>query len=251
MSTRLKGKTALVTGGARGIGAAIAERLARDGAAVAVSYSRSAKEAEALVARIVKAGGKATAHKADASDPAQAKAFVDDAFKAHGRVDILVNNAGWGEFLPLAGVTEKHVKAQFDLNVNGPIFTTQAAIARFPKEGGRVINVSSIAATSALAGAGIYSATKAALDSLTRIWASELGARQITVNGVAPGPVATDLMNSVMTEELKAGMVARTPLGRIGETPDVADAVAFLASDDARWITGETIRTSGGMSSAV
>lgn len=248
MSTKLKGKTALVTGGARGIGAAIAERLAADGAAVAVSYSRSAKEAEALVARIQKAGGKATAHKADASVPAQAKAFVDEAFKAHGRVDILVNNAGWGEFVPLSGVTEKHIRSQFDLNVSGPIFTTQAALERFPKQGGRVINVSSIASTGSMPGAGVYSATKAALDALTRIWAAELGPRGITVNGVAPGPVATDLMNAVMTEELKAGMIARTPLGRIGEPADVADAVAFLASDDSRWISGETIKTSGGMS---
>lgn len=248
MSTRLTGKTALVTGGARGIGAGIAERLARDGATVAISYSRSAKEAEALVARIMKSGGKATAHKADASDPAQAKSFVEEAFKAHGRVDILVNNAGWAEFAPLDGVGEKHVRSQFDLNVNGPVFTTQAALARFPQSGGRVINVSSIVATGAMPGSGVYSATKAALDALTRIWAAELGPKKITVNGVAPGPVATDLMNSVMTEDLKASMITRTPLGRIGEAADIADAVAFLASDDARWITGETIRTAGGMS---
>lgn len=247
MTKRLEGKTAAVTGGARGIGAAIAERLAADGATVAISYSRSAKEADALVAKIKKAGGKAAAYKADASVPAEAKGFVEATFREFGGLDILVNNAGWGEFVPLEGVTEKHVKSQFDLNVNGPIYTTQAALAHL-KKGGRVINVSSVAATGSMPGAGVYSATKAALESLTRIWAAELGPRGITVNGVAPGPVATDLMNAVMTPELKAGMIAKTPLGRIGEPADVADAVAFLASDDARWVTGETIRTAGGMS---
>ena len=244
----LKGKTALVTGGARGIGAAIAERLAADGAAVAISYSRSAKEAEAVVARIQKAGGKASAHKADASDPKQAAEFVRAAFKAHGGLDILVNNAGWGEFVPLEGVSEKHVKAQFDLNVNGPIFTTQAAAKLFPKEGGRVINVSSIASQGSMAGAGVYSATKAALDALTRVWATELGPKGVTVNGVAPGPVETDLMNAVADAEFKKYAISRTPLGRIGRPDDIADIVAFLASSDARWVTGETITAAGGMS---
>lgn len=247
MSKRLDGKTALVTGGARGIGAAIAERLAADGAAVAVSYSKSSKEAEALVARIRKAGGKASAHKADASDAAQAKSFVDAALKEHGRVDIVVNNAGWGEFVPLEGVTEKHVKSQFDLNVNGPIFTTQAALPHL-KEGGRVINVSSVAATGSIAGAGVYSATKAALDALTRIWSVELGPRGVTVNGVAPGPVETDLMKTVVDPAFKKSMIERTPLGRIGLPDDVADLVAFLASGDGRWVSGETIRVAGGMS---
>ena len=243
MSKALAGKTAAVTGGARGIGAAIAVRLASDGAAVAISYSRSAKEAEAVVARIHAAGGQASAHKADASDPAQAKAFIEAAFKEHGRLDILVNNAGWAEFSPLGGVSEKHVRAQFDLNVNGPIFSTQAAAARFPKGSGRVINVSSVVSTGSLPGTTVYAATKAALDSLTRVWAAELGPSGVTVNGVAPGPVQTDLMNSVMTEEIKAS----TPLGRIGAPQDIADVVAFLASDDARGVTGQTIKTSGGM----
>lgn len=247
MTKRLEGKAAAVTGGARGIGAAIAERLAADGAAVAISYSRSAKEADAVVARIREAGGTASAHKADASDPAQAKAFIEAAFLAHGRLDVLVNNAGWAEFSPLEGVGEKHLRAQFDLNVNGPIFTTQAAISRFPAGSGRVINVSSVVSTASMPGTTVYAATKAALDSLTRVWAAELGPRGITVNGVAPGPVATDLMTSGTTPEFRAELAARTPLGRIGDTSDVADAVAFLASDDARWVSGETIRTAGGM----
>lgn len=247
MSKRLDGKTALVTGGARGIGAAIAERLAADGAAVAVSYSKSSKEAEALVARIKKAGGKASAHKADASVAAEAKGFVAAALKEHGRVDIVVNNAGWGEFVPLEGVSEKHVKSQFDLNVNGPIFTTQAALPHL-KEGGRVINVSSVASTGSIAGAGVYSATKAALDALTRIWAVELGPKGVTVNGVAPGPVETDLMKTVVDPAFKKSMIDRTPLGRLGQPDDVADLVAYLASGDGRWVSGETIKVAGGMS---
>ncbi len=247
MTKRLEGKTAAVTGGARGIGAAIAERLAADGATVAISYSRSAKEADALVAKIQKAGGKAAAYKADASVPAEAKSFVEAAAREFGGLDILVNNAGWGEFVPLEGVTEKHVKAQFDLNVNGPIYTTQAALAHL-KSGGRVINISSVAGEGSMAGAGVYSATKAALDALTRVWATELGPKGITVNGVAPGPVETDLMNAVGNDEFKKYAISRTPLGRLGQTDDIADIVSFLASKDARWVTGQTITAAGGMS---
>ena len=243
----LEGKTALVTGGARGIGAAIAERLAKDGAAVAVNYARSAKEAEEVVARIRKAGGKAVALKADMSDPAQAKGLVDAAHKELGRLDILVNNAGRADFAPLEAVDGAHVKAQFDLNVNGPIFATQAAAGRFPKEGGRVINVSSVVGRSAFAGASVYSATKAALNSLTRVWAAELGPRGVTVNAVAPGPVETEMLRAALDEATTQGMIARTPLGRLGAPADIADAVAFLASPDARWVTGQVIETAGGI----
>lgn len=245
----LEGKAALVTGGARGIGAAIAERLAADGAAVAVNYSKSAREAEAVAARIRKAGGKAVALKADLGDPAQAKSLVEAAFKELGRLDILVNNAGRADFAPLEAVDGAHVKAHFDLNVNGPIFATQAAAARFPKEGGRVINVSSVVGRSAFAGTSVYSATKAALNALTRVWAAELGAKGVTVNAVAPGPVETDMARAVLGDgEVRKGLIARTPLGRIGAPADVADAVAFLASADARWITGQVIETAGGIS---
>ncbi|MDE2143762.1 MAG: glucose 1-dehydrogenase [Elusimicrobia bacterium] len=244
---KLQGKVAVVTGGARGIGAAIAARLAADGAAVVVNYAKSAKEAEAVAEAIRKAGGRASAHKADMSDPAQAKALVEAAFKEFGRLDILVNNAGRADFAPLQAVDGGHVKGQFDLNVNGPIFATQAAAVRFPKEGGRVINVSSVVATGAFPGASVYAATKAALEALTRVWAAELGPQGVTVNAVAPGPVETDMLNSVMSREMKDARAAVTPLGRLGAPADIADAVAFLASNDSRWVTGQTIQTAGGM----
>jgi 3-oxoacyl-[acyl-carrier protein] reductase len=242
----LEGKVAVVTGGARGIGAAIAERLAADGAAVVVNYARSAKEAEAVAERVRQAGGKATAVRADLSDPAQARGLVEAAFKEHGRLDILVNNAGRADFMPLEAVDGAHVKAQFDLNVNGPLFATQAAAARFT-DGGRVINVSSVVARSSFAGASVYSATKAALNALTRVWAAELGPKGVTVNAVAPGPVETEMLKAALDETTKRGMIARTPLGRLGAPADIADAVAFLASPDARWITGQVVETAGGI----
>lgn len=244
---RLEGKVAVVTGGARGIGAAIAERLASEGAAVAVNYAKSAKEAEAVAERIRKAGGKAKAFKADMSAPADAKELIEAAFRDFGRLDILVNNAGRADFAPLEAVDGGHIEAHFDLNVSGPIFATQAAAARFPMEGGRVINVSSVAARSPFAGAGVYSASKAALNALTRVWAAELGPKGVTVNAVAPGPVETDMMKAVASPEMVKEWSSRSPLGRIGAPGDVADAVAFLASSDARWITGQVIETAGGI----
>ncbi len=246
--SRLEGKVALVTGAARGIGAAIAERLAADGAAVAINYAHSDRDAEALADRIVQQGGRATAIRADVSGAAEARALVEKTFEAFGRFDILVNNAGTVQFAPIDNVDEAQVRTQFAVNVNGPVFATQAAAARFPRDGGRVINVSSVVATRALAGTSVYAATKSAIDALTRVWAAELGPRGVTVNAVAPGPVATAMMKrNGLTDEGRRAMIARTPLGRIGEPADVADVVAFLASPDARWITGQVLEASGGI----
>jgi len=248
---KLEGKVALVTGAARGIGAAIAERLAVDGASVAINYETSKDDAEALAERIRGNGGNAKAIHADIGNPSQAKAFVDAAVKEFGRLDILVNSAGKFHIGPIATVDEADVRSQFAVNVDGPIFATQAAASHFSTEGGRVINASSIAATHPLPGLSVYSATKAALDALTRVWAAELGPRGVTVNAVAPGLVDTAMLRAAtarMGEEAVKGMVARTPLGRLGTTSDVADVVAFLASPDARWVTGQVVEASGGIS---
>jgi 3-oxoacyl-[acyl-carrier protein] reductase len=248
---KLEGKVALVTGAARGIGAAIAERLAADGASVAINYATSKEDAEALAERIRGNGGKAKAIQADIGNPSQAKAFVDAAVKELGRLDILVNNAGKFHIGPIGTVDEADVRSLFAVNVDGPIFATQAAASYFSTEGGRVINVSSIAATHPLPGLSVYSATKAALDALTRVWAAELGPRGVTVNAVAPGAVDTAMLKAATPrmggEEAVKGMVARTPLGRLGTTSDVADVVAFLASPDARWVTGQVVEVSGGI----
>ena len=248
---KLTGKVAVVTGASKGIGAAIAERLAADGASVAINYATSKEDAEALAERIRGNGGKAKAIHADIGNPSQAKPFVDAAVKEFGRLDILVNNAGKFHIGPIGTVDEADVRSQFAVNVDGPIFATQAAASHFSTEGGRVINVSSIAATHPLPGLSVYSATKAALDALTRVWAAELGPRGITVNAVAPGLVDTAMLRAATApmggEEAVKGMVARTPLGRLGTTSDVADVVAFLASPDARWVTGQVVEASGGI----
>ena len=244
--TRLEGMAALVTGSARGIGAAIADRLALDGAAVVINYSRSAAEANDLVERIRARGGKAVACRADMSVPAEVRELVDAAYRAFGRLDILVNNAGAAGFAPIGNVDEALVRSQLALNVEGPMFALRAAAPYLSATGGRVINISSLVATRAMPGASIYAATKAALEALTRVWAAELGPRGVTVNAVAPGAVDTDMFRA--EEDVRRHVIARTTLGRIGTPKDIADVVAFLASPDARWITGQTIETAGGMS---
>ena len=242
----LEGKVAVVTGASRGIGAATAERLARDGATVVVNYSRSEKDAADVVSRIKKAGGSASMHGADMSDPAQAKGLIEATFKEQGRLDILVNNASVANFLPLEAIDEEHVRAHLDLNVTGIVFATQAAAAYLPRDGGRVINVSALGATKPTPGISLYSASKAALNALTRVWAMELGPRGITVNAVSPGPVETEMFRAAATEDVAEYLISRTPLGRIGTPDDVAGVIAFLASADGRWVTGEVIDVGGG-----
>jgi 3-oxoacyl-[acyl-carrier protein] reductase len=243
---KLEGKVALVTGSARGIGAAIAERLASDGAAVAINYSKSASEAEAVADRIRRAGGKATVIKADVGDPAQAKALVEGTARELGRLDILVNNAAAISLEPVEAVDHRQMRSHFAINVDGPIAAIQAAVPRLPKDGGRVINITSLVQIYPVPGATVYAATKGAIDAITRVLAAELGPKGVTVNAVAPGVVDTDAVKANLNEEMKKVFISRTPLGRIGTPSDIADVVAFLASPDARWITGHVLMATGG-----
>lgn len=245
---KLNGKVAVVTGASKGIGAAIAQELAKDGAAVVVNYASSAQGADAVVSKIKAAGGKAKAVGADVSKPAEAKKLIDSAVAEFGRVDILVNNAAVYEFRPLPEITETHFDRMFDLNVKGLLFTTQAAAAAMGQQGGAIINIGSMASLSTPPGGSVYSASKAALDALTRSFAAELGPRKILVNAVLPGPVETEGTQSMPNwDQFKSMMLPRTPLGRIGQPHDIATVVSFLASEDAGWITGQIVPVAGGL----
>jgi 3-oxoacyl-[acyl-carrier protein] reductase len=245
---RLTGKVAVVTGASKGIGAAIAKSLAKDGASVVVNYASSAKQAQAVVAEIKAAGGAGKAVRADVSKPAESKQLVDATVAEFGRIDILVNNAGVYEFLPLPAITEAHFDRMFDLNVKGLLFATQAAAAAFGDHGGSIINIGSVASLTAPAAGSAYSATKGAVDVLTRSLATELGPRKILVNAVLPGAVDTEGARALPEfEPMLAQFLPRTPLGRIGQPNDIATVVSFLASEDAGWITGQVIPVSGGL----
>lgn len=244
--SRLAGRVAIVTGASRGIGAATARRLAEDGATVVVNYARHAEAAQQVVGQITASGGKAVAIQADIADLAQMRRLFAETQERFGRLDILVNNAGVAEFRPLDAIDETHFDHQFALNTRGLLFAMQEAARRF-ETGGRIINITSGAAQAAPPGTSVYSASKAAVEAMTKSIAAELGARQITVNVVAPGTTATDMLNSAMPPEAQQAMIASTPLGRLGQPEDIADVIAFLASDDARWITGQVIGVSGGL----
>ncbi|HEX6273610.1 MAG TPA: SDR family oxidoreductase [Polyangiaceae bacterium] len=243
---KLRDKVALVTGSSRGIGAAIAERLAADGADVVVNYVNAQKEAEAVAERVRRAGARALVARADIADPAQATRLVEHAVEQLGRLDIVVNNAVMIELEPMGAIDPARARAQFATNVEGVIATVQAALTHLPSDGGRVINVSSLVASHALSGATVYAATKGALDAMTRVWAKELGPKGVTVNSVAPGPVETDAFRANADGATRAVFVQRTALGRIGLPDDIADVVAFLASEDARWVTGQVVAATGG-----
>jgi len=244
----LKGKVAIVTGASKGIGAAIAGELAREGASVIVNYASSAGPASEVVKQIKAAGGTAKAVRADVSKPMEARQLVDATIAEFGRLDILVNNAGVYEFLPLPHLTEEHYNRIFNINVKGLLFTTQAAVNAFGEKGGSIINISSVASLSALPNSSVYSATKAAVDSFTRTLASELGPRKILVNSVLPGPVETEGTHAMANwDQFQAQAVPQTPLGRVGQPDDIANVVSFLASDKAGWITGQIIPVAGGL----
>jgi len=249
MSQRLAGKVAVVTGASKGIGASIAKHLADEGAAVVVNYASSKEGADHVVAEITSQGGRAAAVGADVAKQADIQRLFAEAKKAFGRLDILVNNAGVYEFAPLDDVTAGHFHKLFDLNVLGLILTTQEAVKHFGRDGGSIINISSVVSTSAPPNASVYSATKAAVDAVTRSLAKELGPRKVRVNSINPGMVETEGFHAAGLSggDLRKQVEAQTPLGRIGQPQDVAPAAVFLASDDSAWITGETLYVSGGL----
>jgi 3-oxoacyl-[acyl-carrier protein] reductase len=246
---KLAGKVAVVTGASKGIGAAIAKHLADEGASVVVNYASSKQGAERVVAEITAKGGRAVAVQADVARKADIQRLFAAAREAFGRLDVLVNNAGVYEFAPLEEVTAEHFHRQFDLNVLGLILTTQEAVKHFGPDGGSVVNVSSVVSTAAPANASVYSATKAAVDAVTRSLAKELGPRKVRVNSINPGMVETEGFRAagIDESELRKQVEAQTPLGRIGQPDDIAPAAVYLASPDSKWVTGETLYLSGGL----
>ena len=244
----LKGKTAIVTGGSKGIGAAIAKGLAAAGAAVAVNYASDKEGAERTVSEIVVKGGKAVAIKANMSKSAEVKQMFEETKKALGTPSVLVNNAGVFEFGPIEQVTEAQFHRHFDINVLGTMLAVQEALKHFPSEGGSIVNISSIASESPVPNSSLYAASKGAIDTLTLALAKELGPHKIRVNAVAPGYTDTEGNRTFVASAEGAAMVAATPLGaRFGKPEEIAPAVIFLASDDAAWLTGERLNASGGV----
>jgi 3-oxoacyl-[acyl-carrier protein] reductase len=246
--SKLAGKVAVVTGASKGIGAAIAKALAAEGASIVVNYASSKSGAEVVVAAITKAGGKAVAVRGDVSKAADAQAIIDAAIKTYGRIDILVNNSGVYEFASLEAVTEEQFHKMFNTNVLGLLLTTQAAAKHFG-EGASVINIGSGVTSLTPANSAVYTGTKGAVDAITGVLARELGPKKIRVNAVNPGVVVTEGTHSagVIGSDFETGLVAQTPLGRVGQPGDIASVVLFLASEDSGWLTGERLIAGGGL----
>lgn len=247
MSKKLDGKVAVVTGASKGIGAAIAKQLAAEGASVVVNYASSQTAADQVVAEITRDGGNAVAVKADVSNKADIERLFTATKNAYGDIDILVNNAGIYTPAPLEEISADHFHKQYDLNVLGLLVTTQEAVKYFNKAGGSIVNISSVVSSLGLPGMSVYSSTKAAVDAVTRSLAKELAPRNIRVNSVNPGMVETEGLHATGIIEQRQYMETITPLGRIGQPEDIAPAVAFFASQDSSWITGETLYITGGL----
>jgi 3-oxoacyl-[acyl-carrier protein] reductase len=247
--SKLKDKVAIVTGASKGIGASIARHLADEGAAVVVNYASSKDGADRVVTEITGQGGKAIAVQADVARQADIERLFSEAKKAFGSLDILVNNAGIYEFSPLEGITAEHFHKQFDLNVLGLLLASKEALKHFGPAGGSIVNISSGVSTLTPPNTAVYSATKAAVDAVTRSLAKELGPRKIRVNAINPGMVETEGVHAAGLHEsdFRKQIEAQTPLGRIAQTQDVAPAVVFFASRDSGYITGETMLITGGL----
>jgi 3-oxoacyl-[acyl-carrier protein] reductase len=245
----LTGKVAIVTGASKGIGAGIAKALGKAGAAVVVNYASSKDGAERVVKEIAQNGGKAIAVQGDVAKAGDVKRVFAETKKAFGALDILVNNAGVYDFVPLESVTEEEFHREFNTNVLGLILATREAVKYFGAEGGSVINVGSAASTTTPPNTVIYTATKGAVDAVTRVLAKELGPRKIRVNSINPGGVETEGTQSagVVGSDFQKQMIAQTPLGRFGQPEDIAPVAVFLASGASAWLTGEVLLASGGL----
>ena len=246
---KLIGKVAVVTGASKGIGAGIAKQLAAEGAAVIVNYASSKSDADKVVDEIAKAGGKAVAVQGSVSKKADVEKLFSAAEKNFGKVDILVNNAGVYEFLSLEEVSEQHFHRHFDTNVLGMLLVTQEALKHFNSNGASIINIGSLASSLTPPTAVVYNATKSAVDAITGTLAKELGPRNIRVNSINPGMVITEgvVSGGFHESDFRKILESQTPLGRVGQTDDIAPAAVFFASDDSKWITGETLLIAGGL----
>jgi 3-oxoacyl-[acyl-carrier protein] reductase len=246
---KLTGKVAVVTGASKGIGADIAKQFAAEGAAVVVNYASDKQGADRVVDDITKRGGKAVAVQANVAKRSEVERLFAAAEKAFGKTDVLVNNAGVYEFMPLEEVTEQQFHRMFDTNVLGILLVTQEGLKHFNANGGSIINISSLASSLTPPTGVIYNATKAAVDAITRTLAKELGPRKIRVNSINPGMVVTEgvLAGGYTEGDMRKTFESLTPLGRIGETEDIAPAAVFFASDGSAWITGETLVIAGGL----
>lgn len=244
----LNGKVAVVTGASKGIGAAIAKAFGAAGAAVVVNYATSSEGANRVVADIKAKGGKAIAVKGDVAKASDVQHLFEATKEAFGAVDVLVNNAGVYQFQLLEDVTEDEFHRQFNINVLGTVLATREAAKRFGPNGGSVINIGSTASVDAIPTASVYSATKGAIDTLTRVLATELGPRKIRVNVIAPGGTETEGLHAVgvVGSDFEKAIIARTALGRLGQPDDIARVAVFLASDDSAWMTGERLAAAGG-----
>jgi 3-oxoacyl-[acyl-carrier protein] reductase len=246
---KLNGKVAVVTGASKGIGAGIAKEFAEAGASVVINYASAKQDADRVVDEISKRDGKAVAIQGNVAKKPEVERLFAEAEKALGKIDIVVNNAGVYEFVPLEEVTEQQFHRMFDTNVLGMLLATQEALKHFNPDGGSIINIGSLASVLTPPTAVVYNATKGAVDAITRTLAKELGPRKIRVNAIRPGMVITE---GVMTggfheSDFRTMVESQTPLGRVGQTDDIAPAAVFFASDDSKWVTGETLLIAGGL----
>ena len=246
---RLQSKVAIVTGASKGIGAGIARALADEGAAVVVNYASDRAAAEAVVADVTSRGGRAVAIQADVASEADVARLFAETRQAFGRLDILVNNAGVYEFAPIEAVTEDHFHKQFNLNVLGLLLTTKEAVKAFGPEGGSIINVGSGVSRITPPNSSVYTATKGAVDAITGVLAKELGPRHIRVNSINPGMIETEGVRAAGMNEgdFRRWIETQSPLGRIGQTDDIAPTAVYLASSDSKYMTGEALLVTGGI----